>query len=179
MSNKYSAYILFYSLGLGFWLLSMNMVDLTLVCVFYSVFIGSVWGLIPSISCSDALTWKHLFPPFMLALLMMFSIRLRTMMSPEVVLITAMALIHFRASIFTYARLQMKAPGFLWLQLSSFVFALVFLFQKNFLPFQISRSVFLMTIMSMSMLSLIVLLRLKRNMNGQAQNENDIQTIGS
>ena len=163
MNNKYSAYVLFYALGLVFWLISKNVAESTLLCVFYSVFVGTVWGLIPKVSGGEPLSWQHLLPPFLLVMLMMFSVSLRMVISSEVVLITAMSLVHFRASILSFTRLTKGTRIFSWIQLASFIFGIVYIFQKNILPFFVSRSAFLMVMMAMSTFGIGILLVVKND----------------
>ena len=179
MGNKFSAYWLFYALGLVFWMLSMNMNDSTMLCVFYSTFVGTVWGLVPQFSGSEPLSWKHLLPPFMLVVLMMLSVRLKMVMSTDVVLITAMSLIHFRASVFSFSRLAKRALAFSWIQLLSFLFGLAFLFQKNITSIVISRGAFLKIMMGMSTLSIAILLVSKRKSNGQSSGEINHESVSS
>lgn len=179
MSNRVSAYSIFYALGAVYWLLSRNLAESTLLCVFYSVFVGTIWGLLPKVSGSGPLSWKHLLPPFLLVILMMFSVSLRMVMSTDVVFITAMSLIHFRAFVLSFTRLTGRARIFSWIQLFSFFFGLSFLFQKNIFPFLISRNEFLMTMMGMSVFSIAVLLILKRKSHEQSSGKVDDETVGS
>lgn len=162
MNNKFSAFGLFYVLGILFWILSGNIAEGTLLCVFYSFFAGTVWGLVPQISGSEPLSWKHLLPPFLLVLMMMFASRLKLVMSTDVVLITAMSLIHFRASILAFARLPRAVRLFSWLQLGSFALGMAYIFQKNILPFQISRSLFLTIVAAFNAISFVLLIYAKR-----------------
>ena len=162
MNNRFSAYLLFYVLGLVFWLLSMSVDQSTLLCVFYSFFVGTVWGLTQS-------TWKQILPPFLLVILMMFAARMKMVMATEVVLITAMSLIHFRACVLSFIRVTKKASVFSWIQLASFIYSLVYLFQKNILPFSVSRNLFLMSMFIVNALSLGILLMVK---NDQAHRNN-------
>jgi len=162
MNHKFSASLLFYVLGIVFWLLSLNFAESTLLCVFYSFFVGVVWGLVPRVSGSEPLTWKYLLPPFLLVVLMMFSVKMKLVMSTEVVLFTAMSLIHLRASILSFARLTRNGGVFSWIQLASFIYCLVYLFQKNILPFNVARSTFLVSIIVVSVCSIGVLFTLKR-----------------
>jgi hypothetical protein len=168
MSNRISAYAVFYALGAFYWLISRNLAENTLLCVFYSIFVGTVWGLLPQISGTGPLSWKFLLPPFLLVILMMFSVSLRLVMSTEAVLLTAMSLIHLRAFVLSFTRLTKNARIFSWIQLASFVYGLVYLFQKNFLPFPITREEFLITIMAMSMFSIGTLVFLKRKSNNHS-----------
>ena len=179
MNNKFSAYWLFYSLGLAFWLICRNTLDLTLLCVFYSIFVGTVWGLVPKISKTEVVSLKYLIPPFMLIMLMMLSVRMRMLMSAEVVLITAMSLVHFRACILSFARLKNKAQIFSLLQFASFIFGLIFLFQKNILPFAITRNIFLVSMMAISTISIGYLIVLNRKKDDSIQEEIDGETVSS
>jgi hypothetical protein len=162
MNNKFSAFWLFYVLGGIYWAISGNASEGTLMCVFYAVFAGTVWGLVPQISGSEALSWKHLLPPFLLVTMMMFASRLKLVMSTDVVLITAMSLIHFRASILAFARLPKPTRLFSWIQLGSFFIGMAYVFQKNILPIQISRTLFLVIIAVFSVISLGLLFYAKR-----------------
>ena len=162
MNNKFLAYWLFYPLGLAFWLISRNTQDLTILCVFYSVFAGTVWGVIPNMIEVEIPSPKFLIPPFLLVMLMMLSVRITMFMTTEVVLLTAMSLVHLRAFIFSFFRLKKRAQIFSWIQLGSFLFGMSFIFQKNILPFAISRSVFLMCMLLVSSLSIVFLIIIKR-----------------
>lgn len=179
MNHRFLAYGLFYSLGLAFWLLNLNLSEITLLCVFYSIFVGTVWGLIPKISGTDTFTWRHLLPLVLLVMLMMFSARLRMMISAEVILFTAMALIHLRACIFSFTRLSKGGAAFAWLQFGLFVYGMLYIFQKNTLPFPISRNVFVMSMMALSTLSIGILLLLKRKLHGQGPSEINDEAVGS
>lgn len=179
MSNRVSAYSIFYALGAVFWLLNRNLAESTLLCVFYSIFVGTVWGLLPRVSGLPPLSWKYLLPPFLLVILMMFSVSLRMVMNTEVLLVTAMSLIHLRAFALSFTRLVNKARIFSFVQLFSFAFGLSYLFQKNILPFPVTRNEFLLVMMATSMFSIGTLVYLKRKSNGQQAVETDNQTIGS
>ena len=193
MKNTFSAYWLFYPLGLAFLLLNLNIAESTLLCVFYTFFVGTVWTLVPQMAGSisgsagivrdstisirdgpgsmaggevpEGLTWKHLIPPFILVMLMMFAVKLKLVMSTDVVIFTSMSLIHFRASILSFSRLPKRALPFSWIQLFLFFFGLAFLFQKNVLPFQISRIYFLGMMASLSALSVLFLFAVKRKLH--------------
>ena len=169
MNNKYSAYVLFYGLGLVFWAINLNFTEATLLCVFYSIFVGTVWGLIPRVSGAEPLSWKYLLPPFLLVMLMMFSVSLKMVLSTDVIFITSMSLIHFRSSVLSFARIPKRASSFYWIQLFSFIFGLTFIFQKNFLPIQLTRKIFLMSMMGMSVISIGILLAVK---NDQTNRDN-------
>ena len=122
----------FLLLGATFWFIARDMNETTLLCVFYSAFVGVVWDTVSKTPGTEKLTWKHLLPPFMLVLLMLFSARLQMVRSSEVVLVTAISLIHFRAGILVFTRFFRPALPFLSMQLVLFVLPIVYLFQKNF-----------------------------------------------
>ena len=100
-------------------------------------------------------------------------------MSAEVVLITAMSLVHFRACILSFARLKNKAQIFSLLQFASFIFGLLFLFQKNILPFAITRNIFLVSMMAISTISIGYLIVLNRKKDDSIQEEIDGETVSS
>lgn len=161
MNSKYTTYAMFYGLALVYWLVAGNMEQSTLLCVFYSVFVGTVWGLLPKVSFTEPLSWKHLLPPFMLTLLMMFSARLRMMPSAEVIMLTSMALLHLRASLLSFARLRQRARLFSIFQLVQFGIGIAYIFQKNLLPFSLDRSFFFILMMGLGTLSIGMLLTMR------------------
>lgn len=178
--QKFIAYWLFYGLGIAFWLLNRNTLDTTILCVFYAVFTGTVWGMISRYSVStEPATWRHYLPPFLLNAFMMFSVKMRMLNSSEVVLFTAMSLIHLRAAIFSYSRLPVVSRSFIGLQMAGFAYGLVFLFQKTLLPFEISRSFFIMSTMVFASFSVLVLLVLRRKFHGQIPVQAHDDTIGT
>lgn len=158
----------------------MNASDTTLVCVFYSVFVGTVWGLIPKVSGTEPLNWKYFLPPFMLVVLMMFSVKMRMVaMSSEVVMITAMSLLHFRAGIISFTRLTDRARIFCWAQLGCFAFGMLYLFQQRLVPFTIPRSLFFVLMMGFSTLSIGLLLTVKGKPHVEATEETHDTTVSS
>jgi len=167
MKNLPLAHWLFHSLGILFFLFCRDFESTTLICVFYSLFVGTVWSLVPQMAGNEPLNWKHLLPPFLLIMLMMFSAKLKLVMSTDVVMITSMSLIHFRASILSFARLKKGAQLFSWVQLFSFFFALGYVFQRNIFPSTVTipRNGFLIGIASLSAASLAFLFYSKRKVN--------------
>jgi hypothetical protein len=167
MKNKFSIEWLFFILGIAYWVVSMNLQPITMVCVFYSLYVGFVWGAIPEISKTEPMSWRHILPPFVLVLLMMFSANLRILPSAEVVTVTAMALIHLRAAVLSISRLALSGFGFALLQLMGFILSVLYLFQKNVLTFELKKGVFQMLIVLIGSLGFGILIIMKRNMNAK------------
>lgn len=121
----------FFVLGFVFWIIHPEVRPLTLLCVFYSFFAGTVWKKVPPCTGLGEFGWKRLLPPLFLVLLMMISARLVPMIKSEVVPLTAMALIHFRAFLLSTARFKGKLRGFGLIQISLTALIFVYLFQDR------------------------------------------------
>jgi len=172
MSQKVSFEWIFTGLGLVFWLANRNLEASTLACVYYSLFVGLAWSLISAASREDGLTWKHVLSPFFLTVIMMVSGTLKVVASTEAVLITAIALIHVRAAIFSYNRFSGRALLFPSFQFFLFLYAMIYLFQKNILPFSIRPGMFWMSILILGSLSLMLLFLIRKKVHAEVASGN-------
>ena len=162
MGRKVSIEWIFSVLGIAFWLYSRDLEPKTLVCVFYSVFVGSSWSMIAKIADEKDWSWKHVLSPLFLLVIMMISGSLKSITSSEVVLITAMSLIHIRSAIFSFNRFSGTALLYPSLQVFSFIYLMVYLFQKSLLPFAIHSSIFWVSTLILGTASIMLLYVLNR-----------------
>ncbi len=144
---------------------------MTLLTVFYSLFVGTVWGGIPSASQTESMTWRHLLPLYILVALMMVSASMSSVPSSEFIALTAMALIHVRAGVLSVTRLGISGLGFTIMQGIGFFLVIADLFQANLLSFSISKTAFLILITMILVLSVAQLIWLKRKINAKSKNE--------
>lgn len=171
MNRKVSVEWIFSLLGIVFWVVNRNLQPLTLVCVFYAIFTGFVWSAIPQISKEEDLGWKHVLSPFVLNVIMMLAGSMKFVASADTVMFTAMALIHIRAAVFSFNRFSGSALMFPSLQFLSFAYVLVYLFQKNILPFTIHSRIFHVSVLALGTLSMGMLIFIKRKMNEAGSEE--------
>ncbi len=144
---------------------------MTLLTVFYSFFVGTVWGGIPSASQTESMTWRHLLPLYILVALMMVSASMSSVPSSEFIALTAMALIHVRAAVLSVTRLGLTGLRFTVLQGFGFLAVIADLFQVNLLPFRISQTAFLILITGLLILSVVQLFWLKRKVHAKSKND--------
>jgi hypothetical protein len=165
MSFKVAIAGMFTLLSVVFWLVNPNLQINTLVCIFYALFTGFVWNTISEASDEEELSWKHVLSPFLLVLIMMTAGSMKMIKSAETVMVTAIALIHIRAAVFSFNRFQGSELIFSLIQLFSFLFVITYLFQSNILSITIESKMFYAILLGMATLSMVFLAQMKRKWN--------------
>jgi hypothetical protein len=170
MTRKLSIEWPFFILGTAYWLYCRDTQPMTLLTVFYSFFVGTVWGGIPTVSRTEPMTLRHILPPFILVALMMVSTNMKTVASSEFIALTAMALIHLRAAVLSVTRLGMGGLRFTVVQGIGFLIVIADLFQSNLLPFLIPQSVFFFLMSGLLAVSVTMLFWMKRMAHAKGEN---------
>jgi len=171
MNRKFSMEWMGLVIGVVYWFLVRNLSPFTILATFYSIYMGWVWGLIPTVSNTEALSWRHVFPPLVLVVLLMVSANSGVGANAEWVSLTAMALLHLRAGVLSATRLGMKALLFSVLQAMGFALPMFYLFHKNLNAYSIPQFVFIGLMILMGVLSIGILLNLKRKMNAKGSDQ--------
>ncbi len=171
MNFKASLTGIFSLLSVVFWLVNHDLQSHTLVCVFYSFYTGFTWSSISRISGEDDLGWRHVLSPMLLVMIMMTAGSLKMAHSAETVMLTAIALIHMRAAVFSFNRFNGVELVFSCLQFFSFLFVIFYLFQSFVVSFLIRSNVFYMILLGMATLSMCLLIQFKRKWNASHRKE--------
>lgn len=165
MNRKFSVQGLGLVLGVVYGVLTHRLEAMPLVSAFYSIYMGWVWDAIPRISQTEALSWRHVFPPLVLVILMMVASNSNVGPNAEWVSFTAMALIHLRAAVLSSTRLGGAGLGFTLMQVVGFVIPMVYLFQSRFMPIEFNQTICLSIATSLSIASMVVLNQMKRKVH--------------